>query len=379
MLKNKRIAIVCRIADGLSGLSKMLLEYAAFFRDAGARLEVVAQRVDSEAFERRGAVVRRLPGWPWGGYLRRRLFAGMADWLCGGERYDLVHGHGDCLSQDVLSLHNCVHAAHEAILGRPHPGSGAARLHERLLAGGRFKLLIANSEMMKRELISRFGLPEDKTMVIYPGYERERFSPERRLAMRAACRRELGLSEDELFITLVTSGDFEKRGVPLFLQALGRAASALPKPWRAAVVGKESKIGPYLSKARAAGICDRVSFYPPVPEVERYYFAADLHVHPAHYEEFGITVLEAMACGLAVISHARVGACELMSGAARQGLLETLDAESLAGRIIELAGAPLARERAGQAAAQAARVHDWRRHCEGIAAVYERVLGAKNR
>lgn len=49
-----------------------------------------------------------------------------------------------------------------------------------------------------------------------------------------------------------------------------------------------------------------------VPEVEQYYAALDLFVLPAHIEEFGCVILEAMACSTLTLVSERVGAGELL-------------------------------------------------------------------
>ncbi|GIX21909.1 MAG: hypothetical protein KatS3mg121_0692 [Gammaproteobacteria bacterium] len=59
---------------------------------------------------------------------------------------------------------------------------------------------------------------------------------------------------------------------------------------------------------------------PPRPDVERYYAALDMAVHPACFEAFGLTVVEMMACGVPVWLPRTVGAAELLPAAAQAGL-----------------------------------------------------------
>src|SRR5262249_29217474 len=66
------------------------------------------------------------------------------------------------------------------------------------------------------------------------------------------------------------------------------------------------------------------------PDVARFYHALDVYVHPAHYEEFGQSVQEALACGLPVVTTSSVGAAELLSGEAREGIIARLSPASLA-------------------------------------------------
>lgn len=377
----RRLALVCRWVRPLSGATAVILEQARWQARAGWSVDVYGERLDREALRLSGARPIWTPAWPWGGDLSRRSFAALADWRTARGGYDLVHGHGDGLFQDVLSLHNCVHAAHEAVHGRPLPGdSGLGRLHARILSEGRFGLLIANSDLMRREVIGRFSVDPGKVRVIHPGFDPARFKPEDRETLRPEARRELGLAESDFVFGLITSGDFAKRGVTAFLGALGRlkrrgvAAKAL-------VVGKESRLGPYLRKAAEEGVADSVTFLPPGSRVERHYHALDACVHPALYEEFGLSVEEAMACGLPVITGPRVGAAELMTGPLGELVLDGPPAaEPLAEKMAGLARQPQARLRLGALAAAAVRDNTWDRYCAAVAACYEEVLSApKNR
>jgi len=370
-----RVAIVSRRAGGLSGAATMILEHARRLSARGWSVHVYAESLDASALEAAGARAHRLPAWPWGSALKRRLFAALAERALRRGGYDLVHGHGDCLRQDILSLHNCVHAAHEAVHGRPMPEQDAVgRLHARILSEGGFRLLIANSRLMREEVIRRFGVPPEKIEVIYPGYDPARFRPQDREALRGEARRELGFSGSDLVAGLITSGDFEKRGVGIFLEALALACRRFPL--EAMVVGKESRLGPTMRHAARLGLEGRVRFLAPIPRVERYYHCLDLYVLPALYEEFGMSLQEALACGLPAIAGRRVGAAELLGGEAREFLLETSRPEELSAKIARLAD-PELRRRLGALGPEAVRGNTWERSFAATYACYERLLAEK--
>ena len=194
----------------------------------------------------------KVPAWPWGSWLKRRAFAAAAGNMTKG--YDLVHGHGDLLDQDILSLHNCVHAAHEHIFNSPLPASDAVgRMHALQLTERRFRALVANSNLMKDDVTRRFGVPAEAVEVIYPGYDSCRFNAGGREDFGAAMRAELQIKDSETLYGLVTSGDFEKRGLKPFLRSFAAVARKVPGA-RAVVVGKESRPGPYLALVREQGV-----------------------------------------------------------------------------------------------------------------------------
>lgn len=367
----RRVAIVCRDARGLGGTTRTLVEHARAFTRLGWEVDVLAYRFDEERFAGTGARLRRIPGLPVGSWPKRRLFAALADRL--GKRYDVVHGHGDNLEQHVLSLHNCVHAAHEAIHGAPLPeDDSVGRLHTRQLTERRFKRLICNSRLMADEVEKRFGVPPGLTRVIYPGHDPERFRACDRRRLRDGSRAELSLGRDDVIVGLITSGDFEKRGVAYFL----RAVDALRRKglkFKALVVGKESHMGPYLRLVRQFSLTDTVRFREPRIEVERFYHCLDAYCHPAVYEEFGQSVQEAMACGLPVVCGRAVGSTELFPREMKSLLVDP-KTEELIVKLEEVLANPALRESLRDKAADAVAANTWAANCAATAEVVTGLL-----
>jgi UDP-glucose:(heptosyl)LPS alpha-1,3-glucosyltransferase len=67
-----------------------------------------------------------------------------------------------------------------------------------------------------------------------------------------------------------------------------------------------------MQEIKTLGLESRFILKDPIDSVERYFCAVDFTVHPAYFEEFGMVVQEAMACGLPVITSKFVGASEIM-------------------------------------------------------------------
>lgn len=375
-----KIAVAARNANGLSGASTLLWEETRRLAALGHDVHVFAERVDVARFAGVGVRGVRVARWPWGSRLKRRWFAGRVGRAVRRGGFDLVHGHGDLLNQDVLSLHNCVHAAHERVHGVPLPrGSGVGWMHERQLRGRRFRLLIANSRLMKNEVETRFGVPPERIRVVYPGFDPARFRAEDRGVWREAQRRRWAVPDGDVVVGLITSGDFEKRGLPLFLRALALLPSDVRARVRAVVVGKETRPGPYLELVRSLDLGDRVQFETPQVHVEALYHALDVYVHPAPFEEFGMSVQEAMACGVPVLTSRRVGAAELWPAAWNDWLAEVPDAPGLSGRLAVLVKEASLRRSLGAALAPAVRGNDWDAHFLKLRACYDETLDSVGR
>jgi mannosyltransferase len=135
-----------------------------------------------------------------------------------------------------------------------------------------------------------------------------------------------------------------------------------------------------VARLTAAGISDRVRFLGELPwsEIVRHYQVLDLFVAPARWEGFGLTPLEAMACGVPAIG-ARVGAFEaLIKDGTTGSLVPPGDAKALTDAILgwiddrpRLASAgPLAR-------AHVATNHRIEAEADSLVAIYRKLLDAK--
>lgn len=369
-----RIALVSRWAHGVTGTTTTLLEHSRRLVAKGWEVHLYAEKVDAGRFAAAGAEPHIVPRLPLGGFLKRRAFAWKVGREVSSEAFDVVFGHGDGLQQDILSLHNCVHAAAEAVHGRgPGLFSGVALLHARQLRGRLFKRMIANSALTRADVVRRFGVPEELVSVIYPGYDPERFKASERAVLGPAVRERAGVRPGELLVGLITSGDFAKRGVAPFLQSLGRLPPAAKERLRVLVVGAESRLGPYRRMAAEAGFGERCVFLPPEKEVQSFFHALDLYVHPALFEEFGQSVQEAMACGVPVLTSRRVGAAELFGPEAAGEVLERPTPEGLASAIAGLLESPQRRARLGEAGLKACAGNTWDRNFDQTYAVVEAV------
>jgi UDP-glucose:(heptosyl)LPS alpha-1,3-glucosyltransferase len=351
----------------------MIIEHARRVAVQDWEVHVFAEKLDKKALLEAGAMPHKVPAWPWGSWLKRRAFAAAAGRMTKG--FDLVHGHGDLLDQDILSLHNCVHAAHERIFNSPLPASDAVgRMHALQLTERRFRVLVANSNLMKDDVTRRFGVPADAVEVIYPGFDSCRFNAGGRADFGAAMRAELQIKDSETLYGLVTSGDFEKRGLKPFLRAFAAVAKKIPGA-RALVVGKETRLGPYTALAKELGVADRVAFREPIADVWRFYHALDVYVHPAKWEEFGMSVLEALACGLPVITGASVGAAELLKGEQREFVLQDPATGELEKAMLAFAD-PSLRARVGALGPASALPCAWDRGAAALLALYDRAAPA---
>ncbi|WP_027389201.1 glycosyltransferase family 4 protein [Chrysiogenes arsenatis] len=199
-------------------------------------------------------------------------------------------------------------------------------------------VIIANSQMVKRNVMQHYGVPEQRIQVIYNGVVVPDIAS--RDELRTQVLTEARIPSDRPIFTYVGSG-FERKGVGLFLQGL----ALLKAPCHAFIVGK-GDLRPYQKLARTLGIEQRVTFTGPVKEPALYYAAANLFVLPTYYDPFSNTCLEAASWGTAVLTSSNNGASELLHNA---GVLEHFTPEELANKMEPFLDHTRAREHGAQA------------------------------
>ena len=218
----KKIAIAVHSLRLHTGRTAIVLEHTRRFRACGYEIHLFGERLDAEAVKKAGGhphALGKLP-LPLGKYVRRYVFSRrVTRRLRSG--YNVVMGHGELLQQDVLSLHLIDELQHELQYQTAMPRlCQMARYQRKLLTEGKFKVCIANSNLMSDYLQHHFHVPADRLRVIYPGYDPQRFNPHTIQRHRTASRHSLGIAPDTYVIGLITSGAFDKRGLDLLLQAL---------------------------------------------------------------------------------------------------------------------------------------------------------------
>ncbi|AGT10452.1 glycosyltransferase family 4 protein [Paracoccus aminophilus] len=154
---------------------------------------------------------------------------------------------------------------------------------------------------------------ERPAKVILHGVDTEIFHP---TTDKTALRRELGLDPEAVLIGCFGRVRAQK-GVDLLVEAALRLFPTRPKA-QLIFTGRitadnRAFTDQLLNRIADAGLIDRIRFLGELPwaEVVRHYQALDLFAAPARWEGFGLTPLEAMACGVPVVA-ARVGAYETL-------------------------------------------------------------------
>ena len=144
--------------------------------------------------------------------------------------------------------------------------------------------------------------------MIYNGVNLDRFIVDSHQQKRVSIRKKHMISNEE-FLILFVGTDVKRKGLYILLHALDRAFARMYNI-RLCVIGK-----PHSQSHRVIqqqGLDTRVIFVSSVDDIQHYYAAADCLCLPTWYDPFANVCLEALACGLPVLTTYTNGASELI-------------------------------------------------------------------
>jgi len=351
-----RVALVRSRYDPAGGAERFVQNAIAALRSQGATLTIVTRRwPDHDG----SAIV--LDPFHVGSLWRDWGFARAACAELARRRFDLVQSHERIACCDVYRAGDGVHA--QWLAERSRVQGPLSRLatnlspHHRyvlsaeraLFTSPRLKAVICNSEMVRGEIAARFGTPAEKLVLIRNAVDADAFHPGLRDEMRAGVRQQVKIPANANVALHVGSG-FERKGVAALLEAVALAPT---KPW-ALVVGRDKRLPRYVELARRLGIAERTRFVGAVSDVRPYYAAADSFVLASLYDPQPNAVLEAMACGLPVVTTTKCGAAELLAENESGFVRDALDVHGFAEAIGRLdGGVALRMGKAARAAVEA--------------------------
>lgn len=242
--------------------------------------------------------------------------------------------------------------------------------------------IIAECPQDRQDLISLYRADPARIRIIPCGFDRTEFWP----IPRQLARRTLGL--DPRGKILVNIGRLAPRkGIDNAIRGLARLEADYGVVATLLVVGGDSEqpdpvltpeIGRLRAIADAEGVGERVRFIGrrSRPRLKLYYSAADAFITTPWYEPFGITPLEAMACGAPVIGAAVGGIKYSVVDGVTGYLIPPKDPDALAARLAELYRDPTRGRRLGRNAIRHVNAgFRWEKIVARLALLYEDLGG----
>lgn len=302
--------------------------------------------------------------------------------------YDLVHAHFWLSGMVAMAIKKKLHIPFVVTfhaLGkvrRQHQGADdkfppqREQIEQQIIADA--DKIIAECPNDLKDLIQLYHSPSEKLEIIPCGYNPADFYP----IEKKAAKRKLALSP-ELDYILQLGRIVPRKGIDNVLSAFASLQHRLPR-LRLLIVGgdldnlsNDCELARLQQLAASLEVSDKVQFVGQKSreELKYYYSAADVFVTTPWYEPFGITPLEAMACGTPVVG-SDVGGISYTIQHGQSGLLvPPQNPQKLAEALATLYAAPLRRKKMGQYALDHVRKRfTWHSVSQQISEVYEQLL-----
>jgi UDP-glucose:(heptosyl)LPS alpha-1,3-glucosyltransferase len=237
--------------------------------------------------------------------------------------------------------------------------------------------VVAVSRMVKRHIEEYHHVPSQQIDVVPNAIDPSRVHVSQPGAVRCAFRNKLGLEPRDL-VGLFVGHNFALKGLKPLLAALAarRHQKRRSRPIQLLVCGGGDP-EPYRRLAGWLGLADTVHFMGFYPEVNEVYHSSDFFVQPTYYDPCSLVVLEALACGLPVITTAQNGASELMTDGQEGYVLTSPDAQDELVAALDRMAVDATRRAMALEAARLGRNRTFDDHVAGLTAIFEEVGGSK--
>jgi glycosyltransferase involved in cell wall biosynthesis len=312
----------------------------------------------------------------------------------GRRRYDLIHANffmSALVAADLKRAAGVPFVVTFHALGRVrkrHQKEADGFPEERLAIEDRVVAeadrIIAECPQDEDDLIGLYGAHPSRLVTIPCGFDPAEFWP----VGKARARAVLGLDPEERII-LQLGRMVPRKGVDNVIRGLARLRDRHGVAARLLIVGGESaapdpavtpEIGRLQAVAEAEGVADAVTFVGSRgrESLRYYYSAADVFVTTPWYEPFGITPVEAAACGTPVVGAAVGGVKTTVKDGETGCLVPPRDPDALAGALARLYHDPTLLRQMGRAAVRRANtLYTWERVAVAVAGVYDDLVHAR--
>jgi len=320
-----------------------ILELSKCLARMGYAVDILTRRFEDQPFSERIGDRIRLLRFPCGGneFIPKEVLCNsIPEWIEAVSRwikaerlnYKLINSHywdaglaGQSLANRFGVPH--VHTPHSiGAWKRDNMGGDPQEMEEKYNFSKRIReekviydecdLLIATTPAQRDVLKDGFyDAPLDKICVIPPGYDDQKFFPVS-LATRQLIKQKLGLEGN---VVLALGRVAKNKGYDLLLRSMPTLFARIPDAKLVLAIGSTNPNAAELEiirslreLAKSLSIAERVIFkdYIEDEDLADYYRAADVFALSSRYEPFGMTAIEAMACGTPTVVTTEGGLCE---------------------------------------------------------------------
>lgn len=269
----------------------------------------------------------------------------------------------------VLTLHDIIYLENIDFKGTSYQNLG--NLYRRWLVPRivkKARMVLTVSSFERDNILEKLQLPEEKVQVLYNGVS-SRFNHLYDPQEVEAFRRRYGLPGQYIMFLGNTA---PKKNTPNVIRAFAAYCQSRPDPLKLVLLDyKKELVEKLLEELKQPALMDHFVFpgYVPHQEIPLMYNAATLFLYPSLRESFGLPLLEAMACGVPVITSNTSSMPEIAGDAAL--LVDPFDVKELTGALQRLAGNEELQQQLREKGLERARQFTWKASAEKLLSIYE--------
>lgn len=298
------------------GMDRANYGLASYLARTGRPVHLVAHRVASDLANQRGISIHPVPR-PFGAHLigapllsraARRVSRSLGRSAC-----RLANGGNTALA-GAIWIHY-LHAAFAPSANGSLRTSVAARVGRRYHlrrerhAIERADVIICNSARTAADVSAYYGVPESRLRVIYYGVDAGEFT-RTASAERSAAREALGIAAGRYAAVFAGALGDRRKGFDVLFDAWQVLQRDPAWDVDLLVVGAGGERTSWMERARRAGLDASIRFFGFREDIAAVFAAADVVVHPARYEAYGLAVHEAICRGVPALVSAAAGVAE---------------------------------------------------------------------
>lgn len=306
--------------------------------------------------------------------------------------YDVINSHywdagwaGQQLADELQITH--IHTPHSlgswkkrGMSGDPQEIESGYRFDERIrkefLVFRRCDYIIATTTQQVEILQDEYDVPEWHVAMIPPGIDEARYTPIS-MAQISDVRERIGFTDHDVYTVGRAAAN---KGYDLLIEAVPYLRNAVPEARLKLAVGANNdvdraKVDKWKSLAAELGVSDAIDWigYVEDDEMPDYYRAASVFALPSRYEPFGMTAVEAMACGTPCVVTVHGGLEEMFDFGSHALFADPKRPQEFGVMLSMPLRYPQLRERLSVAGARFARRHfGWRGIARRTLVVFER-------
>jgi glycosyltransferase involved in cell wall biosynthesis len=228
------------------------------------------------------------------------------------------------------------------------------------------KRIIAVSNFIKKELISRYNVPSEKISVVYNSIDLEDYK-----IKDDTFRKKYNLENKKIILAIGRL--IKEKGFQNLIKAIPIIKRKVPEAV-VVIIGPNNYYKPELM--RLSKTTENVIFTNTISEdmLKSAISSSDVISIPSLYEPFGIVALEAMAYEKPIVA-SKVGGLSEVLNESNSSLVKPGDVKELANEIINLLNNKKLSIKLGEKAKKDVKKYDWKNNIDNIINIYEDVIG----